>query len=102
MSNDWRRRIDEWKSQQAEVTPQQRQEKWQSAYEHNLREFQHHFKCHICGRLPEQPKTRGNANGGEWDNWNIPDDLWPCEICKQWTCHEHIYKGICQKDAEKL
>ena len=71
------------------------------------------FRCHICGKPAKKPyivvtTTHENADGMHLDsthseeNWEQPGDLTRCSECRNWTCEEHVYKGICQTCAEKM
>lgn len=74
------------------------------------------FKCSVCNTPsmgPRQDSVSTNDEGwygGDWhgsshylqDNWNYPGDLDQCTKCNEWTCANHIYRGICQTCAEKM
>lgn len=67
------------------------------------------FHCGVCGvvaQIPHPESSGGGIAGDEerdtYYNYNIPGDLFKCTACHEYTCHEHIYKGICQTCAEKM
>ncbi len=121
-SDDWKRKIDnffkkeEVTKEEAEARKQQLKEaaerrKWQSYFER----YQKTFVCHICHQPSQHPAVvrvmvspGASGEGGydptykEYTDFGTPADMERCIKCKKWTHDEHLYRGICQKDAEKL
>ena len=130
MSDDWKKKVDDWKDQEKinldmnRVTEEnlklkEYREKIRKQMEDELKSYlRKGFKCHICGVLSRNwvieyidiPGTGGLAMDGDHSpnltraipHYNQPADLYGCVICKKLTCGEHIHKGVCQKCAEKL
>lgn len=76
------------------------------------------FHCHITG-CTNYSKMPGSKVSGQYyepgldfqpghysdtyeDDWNKPGDMTKCSRCRQWTCYEHIYEGICMECAYRL
>ena len=88
---------------------------------HTLQAHQRRFRCHICHRPSDGPHTAhvprfrwvspDPAEGPDYQNaveyetqvtWDQPTGLARCARCHSWTCHVHLYKGICQTCAMRL
>jgi hypothetical protein len=121
---DWQKKIDD-KERQEKLEEKRRQAERdlesgrrvkekrladEQAEQAKLDELGRRFKCHICGRPSTKPFYVPGSSGNNFDdqgsagytNWDWPCDLVMCGTCHEWTCLEHIHKGICQKCAEKL
>lgn len=124
---DWKRKIDddearkeaarrareEQEKQQRLAQEQEREKREKQEYERKLREHQRKFKCYICGKPSNGPvKSERVSYDGEscthvrsvnfYTDWDDPTGLTRCNECRNWCCNLHIYRGICQKCAEKL
>ncbi|MFH1863863.1 MAG: hypothetical protein ABIJ85_03075 [bacterium] len=123
MFNGWTKKIDDWEERQRIEAERRRQEaeacRLEAIKAEKEARLQHlgKFKCHICGMPAGMPARRptgrthemphdpgsGSSSVAEYvDDWSRPGDLFKCNICHKLTCAKHIYKGICQKCAEKL
>jgi hypothetical protein len=122
--NDWRQKIDNMEEQQRQNQLRQQaaqkalnEERARKEGEARVRNLGEKFRCQICGKPAQIPSQHGTGTfhsiphdpGSGEDNvedtiadWSKPGDLWKCTSCNKWTCYAHIYKGICQKCAEKL
>ena len=96
MSNNWKNRVD------AEHTRREEEAERMSATEKEraMEIHRQRFKCHVCGKSSE--KMIEATAGGKPYLIGYPDDLVKCDKCRELTCEEHIYKGICKTCAEKL
>jgi hypothetical protein len=87
------------KKQQAEQRIRER--------ERQLQAHRRRYKCYICRRPSDGPTRRSwGGNEGEYDDWYYPAGLRQCSVCNKWACDEnrpepHIYRGVCQRDAQK-
>lgn len=109
---DWKKKIDnEEKVLRAEKKKREIESREIARREHEVevQELGRKFKCHVCNRPAQRPGKQFveirmgiDTSSFEEDDWSKPADLWQCSKCDQWTCKDHIYKGICQKCAEKM
>ena len=112
MTKDWKKKIDEEeKAREAEVE-KSKKEFLESARRERVvkvQELGRKFKCHISDKPAREPMRESielrmglDTYHEDGDNWSKPKDLYQCVNCRNWTCAEHIYKGICQRCAEKM
>lgn len=125
---DWQKKIDSKLEQDRIEAERQKQEVVMKEQEAVLRKKEEEkaismakyqklgdsFQCHFCGVRSKEPgisihttttSDYGVATGSydtKYIDWDKPADLKKCSICNEWTCKIHLYKGICQKCAEKL
>ncbi|SRR6266516_6655523 len=108
MSQDWKKRYEADLARQrqeaarAEEASRAAQEAAERReYQRKLPEHQRRFRCHVCGKPSSGPGSLVLTDfpGDDTLDWNIPTDLWYCQICKKLTCSDCMYDGICRKDA---
>lgn len=121
---NWKKKIDDMKEsekQAKELTDKYEKDRLRKTQEQrwkkNFERFQKRFFCNFCKqpsqnvRLVKRMISPGASNDGlggyeptyeEVPDFNTPDDLWECKVCHNWTCKDHIHKGICQTCAEKM
>jgi len=126
---DWKNKIDELEEHKRKENEQSKKEEElarkkgsEELDERNKRErleklaeLGKNFRCHVCGKISQKPRQKYESSyvnlgygasefgeGSYFDDWTKPDDLFQCSICHEWTCEEHLHKGVCQECAEKL
>ena len=112
MTKDWKKKIDdEERARKVEQEKREMKSHEIARREHGVKvqELGQKFRCHVCNRPAQRPGKQSveirmgiDTSYFEEDDWSKPADLWQCSKCDQWTCEEHIYKGICKECAEKM
>lgn len=119
MSSNWRLKINSYleeKKQEEERKKREEQERYPKEYAEKLALHQARFHCHIpgCPRTSKGPhkeqydlKTLAQTQTG-WPfglsiDWDRPTGgIKQCNLCGEWTCFNHLHRGICIVCAEAM
>lgn len=105
---DWKKRIDVHLNKGKNREKLKQIELVRKVLDEKLKLLASRFKCHIsiCNKVATKPATETSYLGGlfrmDFNNWDLPGDLYKCSVCDQWTCEDHIYRCICYECANKL
>ncbi len=136
--DDWKARIDAWADEKQRQTaaraqrrdrlvaqpatdaPQGTRHPHRWGQEHTLAAHRRRFRCHICHRPSDGPRTfstvrlawisrpaddEGPHNGVQYEqhvDWECPTGLGRCTRCNAWSCSDHLHMAICPTCAGRL
>jgi hypothetical protein len=111
----WQRNIDNlFARNEAEARARERQEEDRRRAaadavrrdKERLERHQEEFYCHVCGK-PSSGSATGyiavyDEQDETYEKWDTPKDLERCSMCDEYTCRDHLHRGICKDCAQKL